>query len=90
MITWVDQLVATRGRAILVLSTAILALAIAVVVHAAVNRYQVTHLAGLYFMRADRLTGRVQLCGARYRDGPVTCRDAAGSTVVTVPASVQP
>ena len=66
----------SRGTAVLILAGSMTLLAAAVVFHAASQRYQATPLAGLYIMRTDRLTGRVEMCGARNRSAPVVCQTA--------------
>ena len=74
--TWGGQpLTATRGRAVLLLAGTMILLSAALLVHAAAQRYQVTHLAGLYVTRTDRLTGRVELCRGS-RSGQMVCQAA--------------
>ena len=54
-----------------------LALAIAIAFHGFVQRYQFSHLVGFYITRADRLTGRLELCGRH--DGNLSCKTATTS-----------
>jgi len=51
-------------RSSLPLTLAVVALALAVLLHAWMYRYETTALAGLNYLRTDRLTGRAVRCFA--------------------------
>jgi hypothetical protein len=59
---------------------ALLIVTAALLVHALVPRYRITHLTGLHIMRTDRWTGDVRLCSAGLGDWEFTC----GGRAVTV------
>ncbi len=67
----------------------LLLVALALVIFGLSQRYSFTHLGGLYVTRADRLTGRIDLC-IGHRDGSMACYPATKGARSTGTDSVAP
>lgn len=57
----------------------------AVTFYAAAQRYQTTHLMGLWVARTDRLTGRIEFCFASQACRPAPPKYSAGNPFAAKP-----